>query len=700
MGPCFRVWNGDINEAPCAVEDDLSVLLACNTISPHRSPPFAPLFAWNAPLNFLPGRDPLVAELLRRRVPQTVGLWMVASLSVAEGASLLIESMGLPAWILQAVVVVALAGMPVAAAVAWRYDLTREGLRRTSEGLAPRPFRWTPARVAVVGLVGVALMVAGWFTLGRDRAADHLSGRLAVLPLENGTGDPSLAALGKIAADWITEGLVRTGFVQVVDPSTTLRVAGWEHDSTAASAPPVNAEVFVTGIYYRQRDELIFQARVVRSDGTLLEALPSVRGPAGDPMAVVAVLQERVLSSLAVHFDPRLEHFEGFGGAPPLYPAYRAYVEGLELYMEDAYSESADAFGRAASLDTTFHRARVWNAAARFSENEPGVLDSLDRVIELGQSRLSRYDFHHARYFRYLGDPIDLREAERQARAMMAAAPGSEDAVREAALSARRVGRYEEALELFDRLDPDRGLIARWPSYWYNVARTHLDNRNPVEALAAAREGIRRHGRYATGFLPLAAIEIEALLALGRKEEAETLIDQAPIDGLSGLYLLLKASMRAGAVGEQALEEALLGRITERTDLLQPVTDEPLYRRWGKAWLLYYLGRYDEAAALLALPGSGTGEEEPATATTGRLYRVLTLQGLLAVQRGDTADARRILNRLEELGGDGAALGRARIFGLLGEREAARRALGAPGAAEFEPSSPSVSVLPELRGVQ
>jgi tetratricopeptide (TPR) repeat protein len=652
-------------------------------------------------LSFLPRReDSLVAELLRRRVPQTVVLWMVGSLSLAEGVSLLIESMGLPGWILQTVVVAALAGMPVAAVVAWRYDLTRGGLRRTSEELAPQPFRWTPARVAAVGLVGVVLLAAGWLTLGRDRGADHLSGRLAVLPLENSTGDPSLAAVGKIAADWITEGLVRTGFVQVVDQSTTLRVAGWEYDSTTASAPPVNAEVFVTGIYYRQGDELIFQARVARRDGTLLEALPSVRGPAGDPMAVVAVLQERVLSSLAVHFDPRLEHFEGFGGAPPRYPAYRAYVEGLELYMEDAYTEAAEAFRRAASLDTSFHRARVWNAGALFvSATAPGVLDSLDRVIELGTSRLSRYDFHHARYFRALGDPIDLREAERQAQAMMAAAPGSEDAVREAALSARRVGRYQKALELFDRLDPDRGLIARWPSYWYNVARTHLDNRNPVEALAAAQEGIRRHGRYATGFLPLAVIEIEALLALGRKEEAETLIDQAPINGLSGLYLLLKASMRAGAEGEQALEEALLGRIAERTDLLQPVRDEPLYRRWAKAWLLYYLGRYDEAAALLALPGSGTGEEEPATATTGRLYRVLTLQGLLAVQRGDTADAWQILNRLAELGGDGAALGRARIYGLLGEDDAARRALGAPGAAEFEPSSPSVSVLPELRGV-
>lgn len=639
--------------------------------------------------------DSLVAELLRRRVPQTVGLWMVGSLTVAEGVSLLIEALGFPTWVLQVVVVMALGGMPVAAVVAWRYDLTRQGVRRATSGPGSRRFRWTPARVGTLGLTGVVLLAAGWLTLGRDRGPDTLDGRVAVLPLENGTGDPGLTALGRIAADWITEALVRTGFVQVVDPSTAVALAGWQQDSASSSL--VNAAVFVTGNYYRQGDELIFQARVVHRDGTMLEALPSVRGPADDPMAVVTALRGRVLSSLAVHFDPRLEGFEGTGGVPPTYPAYRAYVEGLELYMEDDYTGSAVAFARAASLDTSFHRARVWNAAALFSDNEPGVVDSLDRVVELGEGRLSRYDLHHARYFRALGDPIDLREAERQARSMMAAAPGSDDAVREAALSARRVGKYDEALALFARLDPDRGLLARWPSYWYNVSRTHLDKGDPEAALTAAREGIRRHGRYATGFISLAVAEIEALLALGRTGEAAALIEQAPAEGLSGLYLLLKAAMRAGVAGETALESQLLGRIAERRDLLQAVPDEPLYSRWGKAWLLYYAGLYDESAALLARPGSGTGEEELATASTGRLYRVLTLQGLLAARRGDTTDTQRLLDRLTEVGGDGAGLGRARIHGVLGEPEAARRALGAPGAAEFEPSSPSVYVLPELR---
>lgn len=212
-------------------------------------------------------------------------------------------------------------------------------------------------------------------------------------------------------------------------------------------------------------------------------------------------------------------------------------------------------------------------------------------------------------------------------------------------LTLSQLGKYEEALKLFERLDPDRGLIAQWSSYWNNLSSNHLQNDDPAAALAAAREGIRRHGRDARAFLPLAISEIEALLALGRTAEAEAIIDQAPVDDLSGLYLLLRAALRAGVEGEGAMEEELLGRIAKRSDLLQAVPGEPLNIRWGKVWLLYYVGHYDEASDLLASPGSGTGEEEGATATTGRLYRVLNLQGLLAVRRGDTAEARRILER-------------------------------------------------------
>jgi hypothetical protein len=46
--------------------------------------------------------------------------------------------------------------------------------------------------------------------------------RVLVLPFEDRTGDPALASLGIMAADWITEGIARTGVANVVDPAGAL----------------------------------------------------------------------------------------------------------------------------------------------------------------------------------------------------------------------------------------------------------------------------------------------------------------------------------------------------------------------------------------------------------------------------------------------------------------------------------------------
>ena len=60
------------------------------------------------------------------------------------------------------------------------------------------------------------------------------------------------------------------------------------------------------------------------------------------------------------------------------------------------------------------------------------------------------------------------------AREMIEAAPGSDDARREAAISALRVRRPREALALLARLDSDLGLLRRWRNeYWNNVTQAH-----------------------------------------------------------------------------------------------------------------------------------------------------------------------------------------------------------------------------------
>ena len=93
--------------------------------------------------------------------------------------------------------------------------------------------------------------------------------RIAVAVFENQTGDASLDPLGRMASDWITQGLSRVEGIEVA-PSTTVLFAGASAGSPAAAArDPIRAlaeasgaGTVVSGTYYLQGDTLRFQAGV------------------------------------------------------------------------------------------------------------------------------------------------------------------------------------------------------------------------------------------------------------------------------------------------------------------------------------------------------------------------------------------------------------------------------------------------------
>ncbi len=54
---------------------------------------------------------------------------------------------------------------------------------------------------------------------GRDVGEE----RIAVLPLENRTGDPAQDQLGALAADWVTRGLVDARLTEVVPSAVAIQ---------------------------------------------------------------------------------------------------------------------------------------------------------------------------------------------------------------------------------------------------------------------------------------------------------------------------------------------------------------------------------------------------------------------------------------------------------------------------------------------
>ncbi|UCC83479.1 MAG: hypothetical protein JSW46_00670, partial [Gemmatimonadota bacterium] len=114
-----------------------------------------------------------LAELKRRRVTRVAVVYAVVTFAVLQAADIIVPALQLPEWTLTLLVVVTLLGFPISLVLAWAYDLTPEGVKRTAavepEG-APEhrvrpPRRAAPATTAV--LLAAVLVVAAsvwWVT--------------------------------------------------------------------------------------------------------------------------------------------------------------------------------------------------------------------------------------------------------------------------------------------------------------------------------------------------------------------------------------------------------------------------------------------------------------------------------------------------------------------------------------------------------
>ena len=101
----------------------------------------------------------LLVELKRRNVFKVTVAYAVVAWLVAQLAEFATGTFGAPGWVLRTFVVLLLLGFPVAVTLAWAFDLTPSGLKKTSdESAATTGLKGT--NVVVVLLLGVVLAAA------------------------------------------------------------------------------------------------------------------------------------------------------------------------------------------------------------------------------------------------------------------------------------------------------------------------------------------------------------------------------------------------------------------------------------------------------------------------------------------------------------------------------------------------------------
>ncbi|MCK4818602.1 protein kinase, partial [bacterium] len=226
---------------------------------------------------------------------------------------------------------------------------------------------------------------------------------------ENQTGDKSLDPLGRMASDWITQGLSQTGMAEVVPTMTVLQFSPVMISEAGASqargqpfslAQEIGAGIMVSGVYYLADEELQFHASITDVQRRrLIHSLEPVQGPVDKKMEVIQSLREKIMGSLALYFDKRVDESVMKHKKIPVYEAYQEYILGYEFFGVD-YAKAVQHFERAVELDPTFMSPKLSIAVAYGNQGHYAKTESILHSINQNREQLSPLECHYIDWYR------------------------------------------------------------------------------------------------------------------------------------------------------------------------------------------------------------------------------------------------------------------------------------------------------------
>ncbi|MGD2068385.1 MAG: BTAD domain-containing putative transcriptional regulator, partial [Gemmatimonadota bacterium] len=474
--------------------------------------------------------------------------------------------------------------------------------------------RTSGAWVAVA--VAIVLSLAAGVVATRRAPAREAPPRVGVAAFENRTGDPSLDPLGRMAADWVGEGLVRTGLVAVVGP-----------DGSMADVASV-----VEGRLYRTGDSLWLQASIRRpSSGVLLRALDPVATDAADPAGALEPLRQRVLGAMGILYDPRIDAWAEGTLRPPSYPAYVEFAAGIERYGARDLPGMAEHFEGAVRLDPDYLTARLWLAWTASLAGDWARADSIARGLRADRDRMSPVEraWHDRQLALYAGD--NQRSYEAAVRmAELAPRSGWIVALADAALAVNRPREAIVALEEagMEALGPVRDHGASLLAFAYHVVGEY---ERELELTDETVEAIGLDWDFN-------GPGVRALAALGRVDALESRLDElrnvpaSPYGGPRGPASLLAAAAELRVHGHPEQADAVVDRALEIDRSLErgspsgasASTAERSAAGWSRVRLLYEVGRWEEASRELEGLSPDPGD-----------HRWAALRALVAARLGD-----------------------------------------------------------------
>ena len=473
------------------------------------------------------------SELKRRNVYKVAVAYAVVGWLVIQISSTVLPTFHAPEWVVQTLTVLVALGFPIALVMAWAFEATPEGIKRTETADAMSPtvghkkHAWIYI-VVICGAISVALFFLGRYTAGNKTALTNAFSNksIAVLPFENLSSDKENAYFAEGIQDEILTRLAKIGALKVISRTSTSHFA-----SSPQNLPEIARQLGVAnileGTVQKARDAVHVNVQLIRAATDDHLWAESYDRNLDDIFGV----EKEVAQSIASALNAKLTGAEekALADKPTTnLAAYDAYLRGNTQFWEineQSLLAAEKSYTEAVALDPQF--AIAWAALARLDavlfliEDTTAVRRSAaeQALNEAERLQPKAAETKVARgYFRYLVQhdwkgTVELMDQAHQTW------PNNAEVLQLLSFAAARLGNWTKSDDALDQaviLNPRDLVTRRW------AISNRLDTRNFITARRLTDEALEIWPDDPN----LLGYKVEIFQASGQLDEAQPLVAQ------------------------------------------------------------------------------------------------------------------------------------------------------------------------------
>ncbi len=349
----------------------------------------------------------LISELKRRNVFKVAMAYAIAGWLIIQVATSVFPAFKFPAWTIQFVIILVVIGFPISLIIAWAFELTPEGVKKTGEvdkAESITPSTGKKLNKLIIGVLSVAvifLLIDRFFFVPTGESTAQTAAitdkSIAVLPFADFSPKSDQGWFADGLTEEILNDLVKTPDLKVASRTASFAYKGKNEDITDI-AKNLGVAYILEGSVRKAGEEVRVTIQLIRaSDGIHLWS-QSYNGVEKDIFKIQEDIAIKIASALKTAMKPGALKKMVQAGTTSV-EAYNEYLKGLSLSHDDPL-KSYQHFEEARKIDpgfseASYHAALFWSGQLTTTRINSGLTDkSYSEQMALFNERIKQAVTH------------------------------------------------------------------------------------------------------------------------------------------------------------------------------------------------------------------------------------------------------------------------------------------------------------------